>query len=167
MQRAADEPDEPLHDPQVIKHGHQRREKDDDRQHVDRETETDDIRVRQRAEHHVDARLGVTDDGEDAGAQPANRCPARLEIQHERGDRGLQGERRNDDSQVDSLAVAGERNGNNQNHDDAKDSDQVTRHGGSPGVGLVVLVGCKDTPKSGIPIENLVNDGPGRGRVFG
>ena len=93
------------------------------------------------------------------------RIPARLEVQHESGYRCLQGKRRDYDTQVDCLAVAGKRNGDNQNHDDAKDSDQVTRHGCSPGVGLVVLVGCKDTPKSGIPIENLVNNGAALRRI--
>jgi hypothetical protein len=117
---------------QVVKNGHQCGKKDDDRQHVDGKTESDDIRVRQRAEDHVDAGFRIPDHGQHAGAKPGNGATSPVEIQHKRRNRRLQGKRRDDDPEMNRFAIARERYRDCEYDDNAKDSDQVTRHGWFP-----------------------------------
>jgi hypothetical protein len=87
--QTADEFHDPLHNTQVVHDRHQSGEEDDDRQHVDRKTEADNISVGERPKHHVDASLGIADYFEDAGTQRVNDGPASIEVKNERGNCSL------------------------------------------------------------------------------
>ncbi|WP_240665423.1 hypothetical protein [Cobetia sp. ICG0124] len=52
-----------MHDAEVVEHRDQRREEDDDRQHLDGEDEADTAaRIGQTAEQEADALIGIIDD---------------------------------------------------------------------------------------------------------
>ena len=86
MQEAADDAHEVFHDAQVVHDRHQRREEDDDRQHVDRKTETDDLGVRQRSKQEVDARLRIANHREHAAADPVDDGAAGIDVKHQSSD---------------------------------------------------------------------------------
>ena len=125
VQEATDEPDDPLHDAQVVQHRHQGGKEDDDRQHVDGETETDDVRIGQRPEHHVDAGVRKPDDSQHAFAQGVDEGPAAIPEQNDRRDSDLQRECGADDAQVDGLAITRECDRGRENRDDAENADVV------------------------------------------
>ena len=83
VQRTAHAFDQVFHNSQVIHHGHQCRKEDDDWQHIDCETETDDLSIGQRTKHHVDTCLRETDNREYACADAPYYSAARIRINNE------------------------------------------------------------------------------------
>ena len=124
LQSSADPFDKPLHDLQVVKDRHQRREEYDDGQHINRK---DDAlgHIRKRSEDHgntgpriIDNRLHTATDFFDRQFSP-------VEIQHECCNYDLQCERCADDAPTDRLAIYGKQIRSAEDYGDACNSDQV------------------------------------------
>ena len=110
-------------------HRHQRSKENDDGQNVDGETEAYDVGIGQGSEHHVDARVRKTDDGEHTLAQRIDGFLAAAPVQNSSGNSCLQSKRRADDAQVNGFAIAREQDCDSENYDDANNANVTARHG--------------------------------------
>jgi hypothetical protein len=109
------------------------------------------IGIGQRAEDHVDTGFRIPDHGEHAEAKPVNGATSPIEVQHERRDNCLKDKGRSNDPEMNGFAIARKRNGDCEYDDDAKDSDQVTRHGYPPGSVLLLLSAARIPQTQALP----------------
>ncbi len=99
---AAQYPDHPLHDAEVVEYGDQRADKDHQRQHPHGE---DKAVAGEIAKHKADAAVGKAEQGGDAIAHGTEHDLSGGEIEHQGSKTGLQGERTQHGSPADGSAV--------------------------------------------------------------
>ena len=153
LQQAADQPHDPAHDAEVIEHRDQRREENDDRQHLKGEDESECVRGK-FSENEFAAGAAELEQARHAVGQCRKRCLAGWQVKYQGAERGLQGKGAADGTPVDAPSMRGNEPGERGQNKDADEAGHVylAEEKKAPGS---IHSGCSvdSCPMNGMPPE--------------